>query len=386
MIYLDNAASSPLKKKVMDELAFSFQNDFANPAALHLLGKKQLESIKKIKLHFLKSFHAKLRNDHGHDQFIFTSSATESNTTIIKGLSLSREDLVLYSEADHPSLVENVYHLKKRGINILSMELGDEGIVNLDWLKSQFQNTKNKIKLLAISHINNHNGAIQPLSEISKIINLSHDRTHFHVDAVQSYGLFNIDVEKENIDSLTISSHKISGPKGIAGLYLSFTSNFSPLLLGGGHQGGNRASTEATPLIKAFDIARNEVFTEDLSQYYEFNKFLRNKLSKLSPLIEFPYGESTTSPKILTMMVRGISSDILLRHLEEEDIFISSSSACSSRLKGVSPVFTALNLPEKDHKYILRLSFGWQTTLDELDEFCHKFEEILSDLEFLIGQ
>jgi cysteine desulfurase len=381
MIYLDHAASSPLKKSVLNELRDSFESDAANPSAIHKLGKYQQASLLKAKISFLKSL-SKERSVLS-DQFLFTSSATESNTTIIQGLSLKRGDQVFYSEGDHASLVQNVKKLENLGITTTVIPLTNQGLVNKEWLA---ENLSSSVKLFIISHVNNHNGSIQDLDNLSKLIKEMTPQCHLHIDAVQSYGSFEIDVVELKIDSLTLSGHKISGPKGIAGLYINKKVKVAPLLIGGGHQDGLRSSTEATSLVKAFNVAREEVFKDEISKYQQMNIFLRAALQKNYKNIVFPYDLKSTSPKILTFFVKNISSDILLRHLEEKEIYISSSSACSSRLRGVSPVFSALNIAKEDHKFILRVSLGWNNTIEQLEMFCKQFHEILNDLEFLLNK
>ncbi|MBT7609145.1 MAG: aminotransferase class V-fold PLP-dependent enzyme [Bacteriovoracaceae bacterium] len=379
MIYLDHAASSPLRTETIDEMQQSLQYDFANPSAIHKLGKYQQASLLKIKIEFLKS----LSDDRSvlNDSFIFTSSATESNTTLIQGLQLVAGDVALYSEGDHPSLVQNIKTLINKGVSIKAAPLNKQGLVDLIWLE---ENMSKNVKLCTLSHVNNHNGSIQNLEEISKIIKNNNVDCHFHVDAVQSYGWLDIEVTTWNIDSVTISGHKISAPKGIAGLYIKKDLKVQPLLIGGGHQDGLRSSSEATSLVKSFNVARAEAFKDDLAKYIEMNIHLRRRLKKECPRTVFPFDLDYTSPKILTFYVKDISSDILLRHLEENEIYISSSSACSSKLKGASPVFLALNIEEENHKSILRLSLGWTNTIDELNKFCDLFNEIILDLEFLL--
>jgi cysteine desulfurase len=379
MIYLDHAASSPLRQNVIDELHQSIQDDFANPSAIHKLGKYQQAALLKIKISFLKSLSSERSVQ--SDSFIFTSSATESNTTLIQGLNLVSGDEIFFSEGDHPSLVENVKRLEERGVLIKAIPLDSQGVVDFNWIEL---NITEKVKLVAISHVNNHNGSIQNLENISKIINKNNPACHLHIDAVQSYGLFKIDVVKWNLDSVTISGHKISAPRGVAGLYINKKVELTPLLIGGGHQDGLRSSTEATSLVKAFNVARESVFNDDIEKYTKLNLFLRETISQKCDRAIFPFDLAFTSPKILIVYVKDISSDILLRHLEEKEIYISSSSACSSKLKGVSPVFSALGIPKEQHKSILRISIGWNNNLEELKIFCNQFLEIINDLEFLL--
>lgn len=381
MIYLDYAASSPLRPEVLKTLIASEERDFANPSAIHQLGSKQKKEIEKIRQKFIQSFCQGTPTE--EDYFLFTSSATESNTTVIQGLNLSEGDEAFYSEADHPSLVQNVLHLINKGVQVRSCPLKENGQVDLDWLKD---NIGENTKLLALTHVNNHNGSIQPLDQIGSILREKAPKCHFHVDAVQSYGLFPIEVHQNHIHSVSIGGHKISAPKGIAGLYLHKIDSIQPLLIGGGHQEGVRSSTEVTPLVKAMDKARELSTTDQLEQYKQWNKFLREELQKIGDRIVFPFSLDETSPRILSVIIKGVSSDILMRHLEQEEIYISSSSACSSRIKGDNSVFKALNIPVEHHKSVLRISFGWGNSTEQLSKFVMAFKEVLEDLDFLISK
>ena len=381
MIYLDHAASSPLKKNVLQDFIKGLEEHFANPSAAHSLGKIQKKIIEDIKVSFLKSLGVTHIDDLEKQHLIFTGSATESNTLLLQGLEFEDQDSVLFNPSDHPSLVQNVKALQKRGVEAIPLKLNKNGIIEID----QFDDLKDRtVKLCVTSHVNNHNGAIQPIEKLGDLIKQNFQKCHFHVDAVQSFGLYEIQVKKSFIHSLTLSAHKIAGPKGIAALYLDSEKTIKPLFLGGGQQAGLRSGTELTPLIQAFDTARKEIEAEKIADYERRNLFLRENLRGISKRITFPFDLEETSPKILTFVVAGLSSDILIRHLSEQGIYLSSSSACSSKIKKKDPIFSALGITEELHKSVLRISLGWNNTDEQLEQFVLKFKEVLDDLEFLM--
>ncbi|MGZ3806558.1 MAG: cysteine desulfurase family protein [Bacteriovorax sp.] len=377
MNYFDHAASSVIYPEVLDLLDRANRESFANPSAQHLLGHALKESIADGRADFLKALGAGI-----NDSFIFTSSATESNNTVIRGLAFEEGDIVLYSKADHPSLVEPILNLK--GVLLKEIPLSDDGLIDEEGFKNLLSVDAHKIKLVALTHVNNQSGAIQAALALALMVK-EKSKAHVHVDAVQSFGKIPVLVGK-NIDSLSITSHKIGGPKGIAGLYLKKGHAVRPLLLGGGQEEGLRSSTQAYPLILAFNKAMKisavnlERTLSKTSAHYEL---LKGQLLKDIPTIKAPF--KTTSPFIFSFILPGISSDIVLRHLEMREVYISSTSACSSRKVGFNPSLYALGIPEKFHKNFLRISLGPKTTTEEVESLLNEFQNVWRDIKHLVG-
>lgn len=207
MNYFDHAASTPLYPEVLDTLFASMQSDFANPSALHILGRGLAEKISFYKEDFLK-----VLGGHKDDLFIFTSSATESNNTVIRGLSFQEGDVIVYCRADHPSVTAVVENLK--GVQLREIVLHQDGSVDLDIFRSLIDE---KVKLVIITTVNNQSGVMYDVALMSEIIK-SQSCAHIHIDAVQSFGktIFRL---TPHIDSVSVTSHKIGGPKGVAGLF-----------------------------------------------------------------------------------------------------------------------------------------------------------------------
>lgn len=372
MNYFDHAASTPLYPEVANSLIFSLQQDFANPGAIHLLGQELAEKISQYRVNFLKALDAS-NNDH----FIFTSSATESNNTVIRGLRFLEGDVAVYCSADHPSVTVPVEHLK--GVSLKKIVLEKDGSVDLDLFKNMIDD---RVRLVVLTSVNNQSGVINDIDLLAKIVK-SQSNAHVHVDAVQSYGKVEFKLSSQ-IDSASFSSHKIGGPKGIAGLYLKQGHVVEPLLLGGGQEQGLRSSTESYSLISCFHevmklVSINEKYS--LERTYKYSEMIKKHLQKLIPSLIMPF--ENTSPYIVSFILPGISSDIILRHLEMNDVYISSTSACSSKQKGFNPTLFAMNIPEKFHKNFLRISLGPKTTLGEVENLLEVFEKVWESIKHM---
>lgn len=378
MNYFDHAASSTIYPEVLDVLTQTMKDDFANPSAQHILGQNLQEKIEIFREDFLKAIGA-----NKNDSFIFTSSATESNNTVIRGLSLIAGDVVLYSKADHPSVTVPVEFLAEQ-FNVTLKEIILDTNATIDIEKfSSFLNEN--VKLVVLTHVNNQSGVVSDIEALAKIVK-EKTKAHVHVDAVQSFTKINFKLSSD-IDSMSFTSHKIGGPKGIAGLFLKHNHKVQPLLLGGSHENGMRSSTLSYPLIAGFHKAMKitmENSTQSFSKASQLSEMIMAKLSQMISTIQFPF--KSTSPFIVSFVLPGISSDIILRHLETKEVYIASSSACSSKIPGFNPSLFAMNIPEKFHKNFLRISLGSLTTEKEVEALIREFLDVWDNLKHMRGR
>jgi len=315
------------------------------------------------------------------DRLVFTASATESNNMVIRGIGLKEGDTAAVCSADHPSVTVPAQQLAAQNIGIKEIPLKPGGIIDEQVF---LQSLDPPVKLVVLSHVNNQSGVVTDVVGLSREIKKINPGIHVHVDAAQGFGKLPISLCKSQtgIDSLCVSAHKIGGPKGAAALYLRNGVNVAPLLYGGGQEEGYRASTHAAPLIFSFcEAAREAVenLESSLAHVTGLNRMVRERVKKKIEAADFPFAE-TSGPYILTFLLPGISSDIILRHLEQKDIYISSTSACSSRIKGTNAVFTALHIPPDRQKNVLRVSFAKQTTRAEVETFCDTLAIIYDEL------
>lgn len=374
MIYFDHAATTELENEVYDFLIKSLKDDFANPSASHKLGKSLQEKIQNAKTDFLKMLGAK-----SSDSFYFTASATEANNTIIQGIDWKPGDAVVFSLADHKSVVEPILNLKNFEIELIHLEHQTNGILSIEKLISNKQ-----VKLVVLTHVNNQSGNAIDLNATSKLMKELYPHAHLHVDMVQSFTKLDTKLNS-SIDSASIAAHKIGGPKGVGGLYLKAGHKIKSLIIGGGQQGNFRSGTETYSLDIAFKLAAEKRLKNYLFDYKNVERLmsdLKSGIKKIISEVIFPFEQ--TSPYILCFIVPGISSDILLRHLEQKNIFLSSTSACSSKIKGFNSTLAALGIDEKFHKNVLRLSISKHTTDSEVTEFLSVLNSVWSDLKYLL--
>lgn len=376
MIYLDHAASTLILEGVLKTLENSMLNDFANPSSSHKFGRKLSERIDKERKFFLDVAGCGT----GYD-FVFTSSATESNNTVIKGISVSKGEDIYVSAGDHPSLINPLEYWREKGVNIRIIPMKENGRID----ENRFLEKLNKnTKLILFSHVNNQSGNIYDVENLAFKFKKNYPDVHIHVDGVQGFGKFPLLLKDGIIDTLTITSHKIGGPKGIAGLYIKKKVKLIPLLHGGGQELGLRSSTTAAPLIFSFAEAARIVcrsFTDKISVIRELNEHAKSLLKEKIPGVLFPFEGNDISPYILNFILPGISSDIIVRHLEEKEIYVSTSSACSSGLKSENKTFTALKIPLKYHNSVFRISFSLSSTKEEVEEFVSETALIYNELK-----
>ncbi|MEN8223430.1 MAG: cysteine desulfurase family protein [Acidobacteriota bacterium] len=379
MIYLDHAASTSMWGEALEVLTRSSMEDYSNPSSSHKLGRgvlRKIEDARKFMLEFLEAGQL-------YDLF-FTSSATESNNTIIKGLKLSKNDNIFVSEADHPSLLKPAEFLNNSGVELRYIPMREDGGIGRNELLKQLDD---KTKLIILSFVNNQSGTINNVTAIASEVKRKNGDVHIHVDGVQGFCKIPFSLADGVIDSFSVSSHKIGGPKGSAALYLRKEIKIEPLLTGGGQEGGMRSSTRPTPLILAFAEAVKYLsgrYREDMDQISRLNKKVRETLGKSIPGIVFPFTGEEISPYILNLIIPGISSDIIVRHLEEKNIFISTTSACSSGDKGENSVFRALGIQRGFHNHVYRVSFSGKTEETEVDTFCTEIGLIYNELSSLM--
>lgn len=378
MLYLDYAASTPIRAAALEVLNKSMAEDYANPSSAHKFGKNLGHRIEDYRKKFLGLLDAK-----PVDRVIFTGSATESNNTVIRGLPLKQGDAVMISPADHPSVTAPVEFLNGQGIHTVEIPMKPGGSIDEPGL---FERLDDTVKLVILAHVNNHSGTVTDVTALSKAIKAKHKKIHIHVDSAQGFGKLPLSLQDGVIDSVSFASHKIGGPKGIAALYLRAGVDVPPLLLGGSQELGLRSSTQAAPLIYSFCEAAKEAvenMDEDFKHVEALNKAARDGLKKITDAIDFPFVK-TSSPYILAFLLHGISSDIILRHMEQEGIMISTSSACSSKIKGTNPVFTALHVPPQSHKFVIRVSFAHETTMADIETFCSTFAKVYDGLKMYL--
>ncbi len=353
-IYLDHAASTPMDVESVEVFHRSLKEDYSNSAAAHVLGREQNKKIEKVR-NLLRQNLKALEQDY---QVVFTSSATESNNWVLEHFSKNVDrGTVMSSKSYHPSLIEPVVKLET-DYNWDYRELRfSGGRLDEDHLLSEINSDT---KLLNLLWVNNSIGMITDVEKLSCRVKSKFPNIHIHVDGVQGFAKFPLSLQGSQIDSLTVNGHKMGGPKGVSALIFRKSTNLKPWLLGGNHEFGFRSSTVNGPAIIAWGEAIKNSYTQMTQRGLKVREracLFKDSLKEKCPQVEFPF--LSENPYIVSAVFPGVSSDVLLRHVERRGVILSSSSACSSRgEEKISPVYGALGLDEKQHGEILRVSLS----------------------------
>jgi cysteine desulfurase len=352
-VYLDYAATTPVDPRVVKAMLPYFSEKFGNTMSLHSFGqeaKEALEESREIVANLIKA---------RSEEIIFTSSATESNNLVLKGIALANKDRgnhIIISPIEHPCIMESAKWLETQGFEITRLKVDKYGLVDPEDLKKAI---REDTILVSVMHANNEIGTIEPIEEIGKIF--KERGVYFHTDAAQSFGKIPIDVNKMNVDLLSASSHKLYGPKGVACLFIREGTRIAPLLHGGGHEFGLRSSTVNVPAIVGFAEAARICEREMGKEAKRLTK-LRDKLIK-GVLEKIPNACLNGHPKRrlpnnINFSFQGVEGESLIMQLDLLGISASTGSACSSAKLEPSHVLLAIGLkPEQAHGS-LRLSLG----------------------------
>ena len=387
-IYLDNSATTAVLPEIVELMTKIYTQDYGNPSSMHNKGVEAEKYIKEAKAQIAKVM--KVRDA----EILFTSCGTESDNMAIFGAAhaLKRKgDHIITTAVEHPAVLRCMEALEKEGYRITYLGTDKNGVISLDELKEAITD---KTILVSIMHVNNEIGSVMPIEEAGALIKSIDRDILFHVDAVQSYGKFRIYPKKMNIDMLSVSGHKIHGPKGTGFLYINEKVKIDPLILGGGQQGNMRSGTENVAGIAAIGMSSKimyENLDEDVSRMYGLKKRLIRGLTKIEGVtvngVADQKDESITeaendpkilgAPHVISVSVKDVRAEVLLHALEEKRVYISAGSACSTHKKTESATLKAIGLDKKLLGSTVRFSLSILTTEEEIDEAVTAFTEIV---------
>jgi cysteine desulfurase len=378
MIYMDHSATSPVDPEVFKAMEPYFVDSYGNASTLYSLGRearKAMEEGRKMVASLIGA---------NPDEVIFTSGGTESDNIAIKGIAYklrNKGNHIITSNIEHPAVDETCKYLEKNGFEVTYLPAGEDGIVKISDLENEITD---KTILITIMHANNEIGTIQPIKEIGEIAQKK--GIYFHTDAVQSVGKIPVDVNELNVDMLSLSGHKLYGPKGIGALYIKKGVRLEPILHGGGHEKGIRPGTEnvagVVGLGKACQIAE-----ENLEQTAEYVTSIRDEIiEKVLSEVEQSYlnGNPTKRlPNNINFRFTSIEGESLVLHLDAKGIASSTGSACSSKKLEPSHVLMALGLKEVDAHGSLRLTLGKENKKEEIDYVVKSIKDAVDTLRKL---
>lgn len=363
-IYLDNASTTKPSAEVLKAVCESMEEYYENPSSLHKAGVKCYKKLEECREELAKTINC------SKEEILFTSSGSEGNNFIIKGLCKKGLNIITTS-FEHSSIKNSAKFLESHGVNITYLSVDSNGFINIDELKNAIN--KDTI-LVSIIFVNNEVGSIQNLKLIGDTIKQLSSRAKFHVDAVQGYGKLPIDVKDMNIDALTVSGHKINGPKGIGFCYLKKGINPTPSIIGGQQEKGLRAGTENLPGIVGLTVAAKDKYLNLNENYLKVKELKEYAITKLNDIKDIKINspsQDNFSPYILNVSFLGVRGEVLLHFLSEENVFVSTGSACTSMSKGGvigSHVLESMCLSKDEINGALRFSFSPSNTKEEIDK------------------
>lgn len=373
MIYLDNAASTPVHKHVLHEMIPFLEDQFGNPSSIHRYGRfaqRAIQNARKQIAHLINS---------EPNEILLTSGGTESNNTALFGLAhAAKGHHIITSSIEHEAILEPCKKLEKEGFKITYIPVDNLGLVNS---KDIEKSITPETCLVSIMFANNEVGTIQPIKEISKIC---HDKQIvFHTDAVQAVGKIKIDVKELGIDMLSISSHKINGPKGVGSLYIKKGIKIIPFIFGGGQENGMRSGTENVASIVGFGKAC-QLAQENMSQNILHQQNLRNnliaKVIKEIPLVTVNGHPDQRIANNAHFTFLGVNGEDLIIKLDENGIAASTGSACSVRVQKESHVLKAMGFSHDQITGSLRLTVGISNTDLEIEKTVEILKKVVNEL------
>lgn len=363
--YLDNSATTVVVAPVKDIMIKTMCEDFGNPSSLHLKGVDAEKYVKKAREIIAKS----LKVD--EKEIIFTSGGTESNNLALIGTALANQRAgkhIITTCFEHASVLSTMDFLKDMGFEITYLAVDSDGKIDLNQLK---ESLREDTILVSVMFVNNEIGAVEPVSEISKIIKAYNPDIVFHVDAIQAYGKYIINPKKQGIDLLSVSGHKIHGPKGSGFLYASGKVKLKPIIYGGGQQKGMRSGTENVPAIAGLGEAVKysyDNFNEKIEKLYSLKDYFIDEVSKIDNVKINSKKGKESAPHIVSVSFIGVRSEVMLHTLEDRGIFVSAGSACSSnKQKNVSATLKGIGLKPEEIDSTIRFSFCYETKKEEID-------------------
>jgi len=371
-IYLDYAATTPVDKKVVEEMIPYFSEKFGNPSSIHQLGQEAMEGIDKARSQVADFLNC------GTNEVIFTSGATESNNMTIKGVLKATQvenPHIITSAIEHHCVLNSCEIVQKDKIAEVSfVKVNKDGIINPDDIKSAI---KENTVLVSVMYGNNEVGTIQPIAKIGQMlkeVNIEREnkklpKIYFHTDAVQAVNYLSCDVEELGVDFLSLSGHKIHGPKGVGVLYIKRGTKIKSIQQGGEQEYNLRAGTHNVPGIVGLGKAISLVLEnrEKMDAIKELRDYLINEVEKNIPNSRLNGSREFRLPHNANFSFQGVEGESLLMMLDQEGIAISTGSACSSASLAPSHVLLAMGIPPEIAHASIRFTLGKETTKDEID-------------------
>lgn len=372
--YFDNSATTRVLDSVRDIVVKTMTEDYGNAASKHGRGVRAEQYIREARSIIAKSLKVEEK------EIIFTSGGSESNNMALIGAAMAnrrRGSHIISTNVEHSSVYNTLGFLEEQGFEITYLPVDAQGHISLEQLK---ESLRPETILVSVMYVNNEVGSVEPVEEIGKVIKECRPQALFHVDAIQAYGKYEIRPKRQGIDLLSVSGHKLHGPKGVGFLYIDEKAKVRPLIYGGGQQKGMRSGTENVPGVAGLGAAVREIYRDHQSKVdylYGLKAHFMERLGEVEGCVINSRPGRESAPQIVNVSFEGIRSEVLLHALEERGIYVSSGSACSSNHPGLSGTLKGIGVRPELLDATLRFSFGLFNKKEEIDYAIEVLKELL---------
>ena len=372
--YFDNSATTRVLDSVKDIVVKTMTEDYGNPASKHRKGVEAEQYIREARKIIADSMKVQEK------EILYTSGGSESNNMALICTAWANQRAgkhIISTAIEHPSVYNPLGVLEELGFEVTILPVDHDGHISLKELEEAI---RPDTILVSTMYVNNEVGAVEPVEEISRVIKAKNPSALYHVDAIQAYGKYVIRPKKQGIDLLSVSSHKIHGPKGVGFLYIRSGVKIKPLIYGGGQQAGMRSGTENVPGVAGFGAAVKEMYTdhaEKIQKLIGLKDYMTDRLGEIEgTVINSKKGEAS-APQIVSVSFEGVRSEVLLHALEDKGIYVSSGSACSSNHPGISGTLKGIGVAQKLLDSTIRISFSIFNTKEEVDYTIDVLKELV---------
>ncbi|MCI1894444.1 MAG: cysteine desulfurase [Lactobacillus sp.] len=381
MIYFDNSATTKALPVVLDTYRKVSEDFFGNPSSLHAVGGKADEMLQSARAQIAQLMQAK------PDEIYFTSGGTEGDNWIIKGTAIEKRPFgkhLITTAVEHPAVINTMKQLESLGFEVTYLPVDKRGFINPADLKAALRDDTILVSIMAV---NNEIGAKQPIDEVAKILT-AYPNVHFHVDAVQAIGKGLMpSLRNPRIDFLTFSGHKFHAPRGTGFIYMKEGKHLAPLLTGGGQESNLRSGTENVPAIAAMAKALR-LLLDDEAGKVAHQAAIRHRIyehvAQEDNTVMFSQLTPDFAPHILTFAIAGVRGETIVHAFEQHDIYISTTSACSSKKGTESSTLAAMRVPDNVATSAVRISLDEYNTLQEADAFTQAFDQVYAGFKKLM--
>ena len=376
--YLDNSATTRCSKAVADMVYKLLTEDFGNPSSLHMKGVIAENYINDAKKKIAKTLKVQEK------EILFTSGGTESNNLAIIGSAPANKRAgkhIITSSVEHASVYSPMQFLEELGFEVTYLPVNSDGQISVEELKAAI---RDDTILVSLMHVNNEIGAVMPIEEAGAAIKAANPSTIFHVDAIQSYGKFVIRPKKMNIDLLSVSGHKIHGPKGSGFLYIKDKTRIKPIIYGGGQQKGMRSGTENVPAYAGLGVAAEEIYTDfdkKIAHMYSIRDHFIDEVLQIDGVTVNGRCDHENAPHVVSVSIEGIRAEVMLHTLEEKNVYVSAGSACSSNHPAISSTLKSIGVKQNLLDSTIRFSFCVNTTMEEVDYAISVMRDVIPKLQ-----